>query len=388
MAQVLRAALPEYVREHVLLPDQWKVIRAITACRTPALGFHWFQCQECGRDHFQYHSCRNRHCPLCQGQQAADWLERQERALLPVPYFHLVFTLPHLLNPLIRQNRKELYNLLFAAASQTLLQFGQRRFGGQIGITAVLHTWGQTLTDHYHLHCLVTGGALASDPSGWISAPAHYLFSVRALSKVFRGKFLAALQQQQNQLEYHGQIAALSQPGSFEKLLRQAARTHWVVYAKRPFAGPEQVLRYLSLYTHRIAISPRRLLKLDESGQTICFSYKDYADGCRRKRMTLVLPEFLRRFLLHLLPKGFVKIRHFGLLATRGRRQRIARARQHIPDTKAVDTYKKPGVIALLIALKTLLDRALPLCPHCHSHRLKLIAIIHRQRCSGKWDSS
>ena len=200
--------------------------------------------------------------PLCQGQAAREWLEQQQRALLPVPYFHVVFTLPHVLNPLIRQNQRALYTLLFQVVSQTLLQFGQNRFGVQLGITAVLHTWSQTLLDHYHLHCIVTGGGLSSDNSRWVSAPAHYLFPVRALSEVYRGKFLSALEKlyAEGKLQFEGQLAAWAAPSQFAQLLRQAARQKWVVYAKRPFAGPLQVLTYLSRYTHRVAISPRRLL--------------------------------------------------------------------------------------------------------------------------------
>lgn len=385
LAEVLQAALPSYRREHVLHPDQWKVIRAITACRTAALGAHCYQCEECGRSHLVVHSCRNRHCPLCQKRQAAQWLERQEEALLPVPYFHLVFTLPHALNPLARQNRKALYNLLFAAASQTLLQFGGRRLGGQIGVTAVLHTWGQNLNDHYHLHCLVTGGALAPDQNRWIGASPHYLFPVRALSKVFRAKFLQALEQSAAELEYHGQLEPLRQPAAFARLRRQLARTGWVVYAKRPFAGPETVLRYLSRYTHRVALTPRRLLRLDRSAVTVTFAYKDYAEGGARKEMTLRHPEFLRRFLLHLLPKGFVKIRHFGVLAGRGRAARLEKLRQLLPQKPTAPPpadLPPPSFPALLIALRQTAG-IWPRCPYCQSPNLRLIRILRPDRPSG-----
>jgi hypothetical protein len=285
LAEVLRLGLglaPPKLPSH-----QWRIVRALLACRTPMLGGHRYRCQDCGQTHFVPHSCRNRHCPLCQGQAAHAWLEQQEAALLPVPYFHLVFTLPHELNPLIGQNQRAVYKLLFVAASQTLLEFGQNRYGAQVGITAVLHTWSQTLLDHYHLHCIVTGGGLIRDGSRWVAAQSHYLFGVRALSAVFRGKFCAGLQQlyAAGKLEFHGQLAELAGRTGFERLVRQATRRSWVVYAKRPFAGPQQVLAYLSRYTHRVAISPRRLLALDHQEQTVTFAWKDNADGARSKNM-------------------------------------------------------------------------------------------------------
>ena len=310
-----------------LAPQQWKVVRALAACRTPALGGQLFYCPACEREHFVAHSCRNRHCPACQAHRALDWLEQQERVLLPIPYFHLVFTLPHELNPLIRQNRRGLLNLLFGAASQTLLEFGRQRLGARVGITAVLHTWSQNLLDHYHVHGIVSGGGLAWEGQRWIGTKAYYLFPVLALSRMFRGKYLAGLKglYQEGRLEFHGQLQPLVRAGEFAGLLRAAAKQNWVVYAKRPFAGPQQVLRYLSGYTHRVAIRNRRLLGAD--GQSVTFSYKDYADGARRKVMTLGVEEFVRRFCLHVLPEGFVKIRHYGLLGNRGRVQRLQRVR-------------------------------------------------------------
>ena len=326
LGQVLRSAfqrgLPKVCSVHL------KILHALAACRTPALGGHSYRCEKCGKEHFAPHSCRNRHCPQCQGSQALEWLERQQGTLLPIPYFHLVFTLPHALNPLIRQNRRALLNLLFAAASQTLLTFGRNELKAQIGLTAVLHTWGQTLIDHYHLHCIVTGGGLALEGSSWIESSCHYLFSVRALSEVFGGKFRAGLQAlyKRGALEFHGELTAWVQAGGFELLMKELAQQKWVVYAKRPFAGPQQVLRYLSRYTHRVAISNSRLLACDE--QSVTFAYKDYSDHDRRQTMTLKAEEFVRRFCLHLLPERFVKIRHYGLLGNRDRQQRLARARQ------------------------------------------------------------
>ena len=377
LAQVLEAALPLYRQEHVLLPEQWKVIRAITACRTLALGAHCYRCQDCGRLHFVPHSCRNRHCPLCQKRQAAQWLERQEQALLPVPYFHLVFTVPHALNPLVRQNRQGLYNLLFTAASQTLLQFGQQRLGGQIGLTAVLHTWGQNLNDHYHLHCLVTGGAWNAEQNRWQTSSPHFLFPVRALSKMFRAKFLQGLENNAQDWQRHGQLSSLREPGAWSKFLHQLARTAWVVYAKRPFAGPETVLRYLSRYTHRVAITSARLRRLDLGLGNVSFDYKDYAAQGIHKEMTLGLPEFLRRFLLHLLPRGFVKIRHFGILGARGRTQRLATLRRVIPTPlNCPRSAIPPGFPALALALSLQSSLELPRCPHCQSIALRLVRIL------------
>jgi hypothetical protein len=286
--------------------------------------------------------------------------------MLPVPYFHLVFTLPHVLNPLVQQNQRALYTLLFNAAARTLLQFGQERFKAQLGITAVLHTWSQTLLDHYHLHCIVTGGALSSDGSKWVKANPQYLFAVRALSEVFRGKFCAGLEQLQaeGKLEFHGRLQALKFPGAFKSLMRQAVRQKWVVYAKRPFAGPRQVLGYLSRYTHRVAISPRRLVTLDERKQTVTFTWKDYADGARRKTMILEVREFLRRFCLHLLPPRFVKIRHYGLLNNRQRRQRVAQARvllSKLPPAAELPAMPPEPSIT---------------CPHCGSRWLLLVEVI------------
>ncbi len=374
LAEVLRlglvAASPKLPTHH------WKILRALLACRTPALGGHRYFCQQCGQSHFVPHSCRNRHCPLCQGQAAHQWLERQQSVLLPVPYFHLVFTLPHVLNPLIQQNQRALYNLLFAAASQTLLQFGQNRFAAQLGLTAVLHTWSQTLLDHYHLHCIVTGGGLTADGSRWVSTSAQYLFAVRALSKVFRAKFCCGLQQLHaaQQLKFHGQLSTLAQPDAFARFLRQAARPKWVVYSKRPFAGPQQVLAYLSRYTHRVAISPRRLLALNQQNQTVTFAWKDYADGARHKTMTLAAKEFLRRFCLHLLPKAFVKIRHFGFLSNQQQKIKIAQARTLLKPRTQLEATQGSHPIQLCAAQPTTPPGRV--CPHCGSDRLWLIEIV------------
>jgi len=384
LGQVLRPVLKGPSSAPLRLsPEQWKTVRALAACRTSVLGGQLFQCAHCQREHFVAHSCRNRHCPQCQGGLAVAWLERQEAALLPIAYFHLVFTLPHTLNGLIRQNRRALFQLLFDSASQTLLKFGEGRLQAQIGVTAVLHTWSQTLLDHYHLHCIVTGGGVALDGQRWVHSSSHYLFPVQALSRMFRGKFLAGLQAlfDEGTLEFHGALAPWARPSQFASLLKEAARTQWVVYAKRPFAGPKQVLAYLSGYTHRVAISNRRLLSAD--AHTVSFDYKDYAKTTH-KTMTLNTPEFVRRFCLHVLPERFVKIRHYGLLANRQRQKRLACAR-------ALLGASPPAVPEPATQKQTRAEPSPTCCPFCHQPALVLVREVapgHAARLVAVLDSS
>jgi hypothetical protein len=370
LGEVLRVGMPAYARAHRLPAHHWKALNALQVCRTPLLGGHQYECGHCRRACFAPHGCGNRHCPSCQGINSVRWLAAQASLLLPVPYFHVVFTLPHALNPLIGQNQRPLYNLLFASAAETLLSFGRHNLGAQLGVTAVLHTWSQTLLDHYHLHCIVSGGGPALDESQWVSSRSDYLFDVAALSTVFRAKFCEGLQAlyAAGQLQFAGQLAALGTQPEFQALMRQATAKGWVVYCKRPFAGPEQVLAYLSRYTHRVGMSNRRLLGLDRAAGTVSFDYKDYADNARHKTMTLSLEEFIRRLRLHLLPPGFVKIRHYGLLANRGRRQRLAQARVLLgPDQAA------PAPLALK-------PRTLPVCPHCGWAALFLVRKVPPQK--------
>jgi hypothetical protein len=367
VAEVLRAGLPNYLREHRLLPQQGRVLRAIMACRTPELGGHVYQCSQCGTEQFVPHSCRNRHCPTCQGANGYAWMQAQADSLLPIPYFHVVFTLPHVLNPLIRQNQAACYNLLFAAASATLLEFGRREWQAQLGMTLVLHTWSQTLGEHYHAHAIVTGGGLREDGT-WAGTSPHWLFSVRALSAMFRGKFRAGLRQlyQDRKLEFHGQQAAHAAPAAFAGLVSDSTSKDFVVYAKRPFAGPETVLAYLARYTHRIGITNRRIVALDASTNQVTFDYKDYADGARHKPMTLSCGEFVRRLLLHILPERFVKLRHYGLLANRNRRTRIEQARAALPPPPSPAPPPLPTT-AEAAAPAPEVPAGLPArCPHCH----------------------
>jgi Putative transposase/Transposase zinc-binding domain len=372
LGQVITAA-----REHAdtwpaLSPEQRRVVHTLRVCRTAALGGQRYRCSYCGREHFVPHACGNRHCPHCQGAAAQKWLAQQEALLLPVPYFHLVFTLPHGLNPLIRQNRRLLYTLLFTVVSQTLLTFGRNRFGARVGITAVLHTWGQNLIDHYHLHCVVSGGGWDEDRRLWVRASGRYLFSVEALAEVFRAKYLAGLQRlyQRGKLEFHGQLESWASPAAFAALRREVSRKPWVVYAKRPFAGPEQVLRYVGRYTHRVAISPRRLLALDREAGTVRFAYRDNREGGRSKTMALGVGEFVRRFALHVLPEHFTKIRHYGLLANRGRQERLGRVRAALGVSAT--TPAKEGSPRAEESERELV------CPHCGARALVWVAMEPR----------
>jgi hypothetical protein len=385
LGEVVRAGLPGFCQSRRLPAHHWKVLRAIAACHTPALGGHQYQCAHCGEGHFVPHSCGNRHCSSCQKLNGAQWLEQQTELLLPIPYFHVVFTLPHELNLLIRYNQASLYALLFASATATLLEFGRNNLKATLGVTAVLHTWGQNLTDHYHLHCVVTGGGLALDGQSWVSAPRNWLFAVRALSVVFRAKFRDGLQQLFNdgQLQFPKSEPRLSDPVGFGRRLRRLCRHKWVVYTKRPFAGPQAVLAYLCRYTHRVAITNSRLEALNCQNGTVTFRYKDYAHQSQLRSMTLPLAEFLRRFCLHILPPRFVKIRHYGLLSNRDRSARITQARALLARVPSPpEEAKEPVLIAKHV------EAPLLVCPHCGQRALVLVRIINRPKAPPIWDSS
>jgi hypothetical protein len=318
---------------HVSL-GQLKVMSAIERCRTAALGGHVARCENenCGYTRIAYNSCRNRHCPKCQAAAAKQWLAERQAELLPVPYFHVVFTLPAAIADITYQNKAVIYDLLFKASSETVLAIAAdpKHLGARIGITAVLHTWGSTMIHHPHVHMIVPGGGISLDGSRWVSRRPRYFLPVRAFSKLFRGLMLAKLlaAHKTGQLQFFNQYAHLAEPKAFARYLAPLRRRKWYVYSKRPFGGPEAVLAYLSRYTHRVAISNRRLIALDENGVT--FNYKDYrADGrTRYKVMTLTTSEFIRRFLIHVLPKGFHRIRYYGLLAKSSCAENLARARQ------------------------------------------------------------
>jgi len=334
LADIFRPYGAAYRQTHPLSRAQRRAMHAIETCRTAALGGQISRCDRCGETHYVYHSCRNRHCPKCQTLAKERWRAARRAELLPVPYFHLVFTLPHELNPLAQGNPRLIYELLFASASATLLEFGRnpRWAGGEIAATLVLHTWGQTLTQHLHVHALVAGGALG--PKGqWIATRRGFLFPVQALSQVFRGKFLHALSGAfaQDRLRFGGSTTALAEPSARRGLLATLRAKPWVVYAKHTLCGPEQVLDYLGRYVQRVAISNERLLELNEG--SVRFAWRDRAQANRQRTMRLPAGQFLERFLLHVLPQGFMRIRHYGLLANRHKRNRLAQARAALERT-------------------------------------------------------
>jgi len=346
------------------------------ACRTAFLGGHRETCDRCGAVRITYNSCRNRHCPKCQTLTKERWLAARKADLLPIPYFHVVFTLPHDLNALAQGNPRVIYTLLLRAAADTLLAFGQdaRHLGGTIGITAILHTWEQNLSQYLHLHCLVTGGALAADRSRWIAGRSTFLFPVRALSRVFRAKYLVGLQRafDVGQLTFAGSTADLAGRHAFTGFLGQLRAVDWIVSAKRPFAGPEQVLDYLGRYTHRVALSNDRLV--DHHNGRVQFRWKDYADHDRVKALTLDADEFLRRFLLHVVPRGFMRIRHFGLLANRTRRGVATRCRALLGQPPPGDTPPESATVLLHRLTGVDLSR----CPVCGKGRMQSPALVMR----------
>ena len=311
--------------------QQLKVLRAIKHCRTAALGGHLDRCSRCGHRAISYNSCRNRHCPKCLTNARDRWLADRQKELLNVGYFHVVFTLPHELSWLALHNQKVVYRLLFQASAETLLEIAAdpKHLGAQIGFLSVLHTWGQTLQHHPHVHCVIPAGGLSPDGKQWIHPRYNAFFlPVKVLSRVFRGKFVAGLKRafRKGELLFPGSLKALEGEKTFAAFLRKLFRQDWVVYAKPPFGGPEHVLHYLARYTHRVAISNHRLIQLTD-GQ-VTFRWKDYAHGSKKRKMTITAHEFLRRFLLHVLPKGFVRIRFFGFLANRRRRTQLAQCQQ------------------------------------------------------------
>src|SRR5881296_22170 len=384
VADIFRAHGAAYRHTHALARAPRRAMQAIETCRTAALGGHRETCDTCGAERIAYNSCRNRHCPKCQTLAKERWLAARRAELLPVEYFHVVFTLPHALNALAQGNPRVLYTLLFHAVAATLTTFGRdpRHLGGDVGGTAILHTWGQNLSQHLHLHCVVPGGALAQDGARWIAAPPGFLFPVRALARVFRGKYLQALHHAfiTGKLRFAGSLAALADPEAFAIWLRDLRRHDWIVYAKRPFAGPTQLLEYLGRYTHRVAISNERLVGHTEG--VVRFRWRDYADGDRMKIMTLTAEEFIRRFLLHVVPDGFVRIRHFGFLANRSRRTKLARCRALLTPPPAPAASAIESVAALMRRLTGIdIER----CPRCPQGRLHVTEILAPASPPPRW---
>jgi len=365
LAGIFRQHGPAYRAAHPLSRQQLRAMRAIEICRTATLGAHVEECSQCRHIRISYNSCRNRHCPKCQNAERAKWLEDRKAQLLPVEYFHVVFTLPEEAARIAFHNQTLVYNLLFRAASETLLTIARdpKHLGAQIGFFGILHTWGQNLLYHPHLHCVVPGGGLSPDRDRWVSCRAGFFLPVRVLSRLFRRLFLAGLEKafRDGQLRFSGVLENLAQPAAFSRYLAPLGQQEWVVYAKPPFGGPRQALEYLGRYTHRVALSNDRIRAVGNGHVT--FQWKDYRRAGRAKSrvMTLAAEEFIRRFLLHVLPPGFQRIRHFGLLANRHREQLLALCRHLL--TPAADLLPPPKVCRQLA--QALAARPLPRCPQC-----------------------
>ena len=372
VADVFREYGEDYRKRygHSMSPEQRRAMRAIEICRTPDLGGHVDKCDACGHQVISYNSCRNRHCPKCQCLAKARWLEARRAEVLPVEYYHVVFTLPHRLAPLALQNKSVIYNLLLQAASKSLLTIASdpKHLGAKIGFLAILHTWGQTLMHHPHVHCVVTGGGLSPDEQRWVPCRKGYFLPVPVLSPLFRRFFLQSLEAASSKgaLKFHGEIQHLADAAVFKALVQACRSQKWVVYAKRPFGGPDKVLDYLGRYTHRIAISNHRILDI-KNGE-VTFTWKDYKSDGKQRIMTLKAHEFIRRFLLHVLPDGFVRIRYYGLLANCHRARKLARCRELLnvrePDC---ENPEKQNWVQLLIVLtgKNPLQ-----CPNCEEGRM------------------
>ena len=372
VADIFRQHGYDFRLTHALSPEQRRVMRAIERCRTASLGGHVEQCDACGHQRIAYNSCRNRHCPKCQSLAKARWLQARLDDLLPVEYFHVVFTLPEQLASVALQNKRVVYNLLFCAASETLrtIAADPRHLGADIGFLAVLHTWDQTLRYHPHLHCVIPGGGLSLDAEGWRSCRPGFFLPVNVLARLFRRLFLQGLERayEKGKLSFHGTCAFLAQPTAFKRLLKSVRAREWWVYAKPPFGGPAQVLAYLGRYTHRVAISNHRLLSLKHGKVT--FSWRDNRHGQMRSTMTLGAEEFMRRFLLHVLPRGFQRIRQFGLLANR-RRAELARCRQLLGTTgPAVESFSQD----YKSLHQTVTGTSLQQCPACRTGTMKFFS--------------
>jgi hypothetical protein len=379
VADVFRRYGGAYRQQHgcSLSTAQRRVMTAIEQCRTAALGGHVEQCDACGHQRICYNSCRNRHCPKCQSLARAEWLDDRRSELLAVPYFHVVFTLPQEIAAIAHYNKGPVYNILFHAAAETLrtIAADPKHLGAELGFFAVLHTWGQTLLHHPHLHCVVAGGGLSADGSRWITCRPNFFLPVRVLARLFRRLFLASLEKafDAQKLTFHGRLEPLRDRSTFQRHIAPARKAEWWVYAKPPFAGPEQVLAYVARYTHRVAISNNRLLDIEDG--KVRFGWKDYSDGNRQKTMTLAADEFIRRFLLHVLPEGFQRIRYYGFLANRYREQKLARCRQLLampppepPDNHAAGDYRDQ--------YQELTGASLTECPVCQRGHMVIIEVL------------
>jgi predicted Zn-ribbon and HTH transcriptional regulator len=380
VADIFRRYGQEYLKEEKQPVYILKAISAIQRCRTSALGGHKEKCDKCGHERISYNSCRNRHCPKCQSLAREKWITERERELLPVKYFHIVFTIPQELNAIVLQNKKVLYDMLFKAGSETLLKLGKdkRHLGGDTGIIAVLHTWGQNLMDHPHLHCIVPGGGLSTDKKRWIkpkrTKKENFFIHVNVISDLFKKKFLYYLKKdyESGGLQFMGKITRLKDKEIFKSIINDLYKKKWITYCKRPFGGADQVINYLGRYTHRVAISNNRIKSIE--GGEVRFSYKDYRDRDKIKEMRLEANEFIRRFLLHILPEGFYKIRYYGILSSRNKKTKLAICKELLGKSKSHKSWKE-----LLYEL-TGID--IEKCPKCKEGRMKIIEIMLPERLS------
>jgi len=353
----------EFLKKYPVNRVQWKALNDIMNCRTAAMGSHIDKCGSCGYERISYNSCRNRHCPKCQTLAKEQWIENQERYLLNVGYFHVVFTVPHEMHMVFRQNQETMYNLLFKAVSETLLELGRnpKYLGAKLGLTAVLHTWGQNLLYHPHIHCIVPGGGL-TDHRQWKCTRRKFFIPVKVLSEKYRGKFLAFMWAEK--LRFSGPIDHLNMHHEYDSFIAQLYRANWVTYCKPPFENPSKVIQYLGRYTHRVAISNNRILALEDGNVT--FRWRDYSDDNKVKTLTIPAVEFIRRFMLHVLPKGLRKIRHYGLFAPGGKTERIRLCRR-LTNTPAA-TWAEPRKLFDILLDK--LGESFMKCPSCGAGRL------------------
>lgn len=359
VADIFRSYFDQYIQRYGPLPKHYyDAANAIMQCRTEQLGGHIYKCDACSHEITLYNSCRNRHCPLCQAMTRAHWVEQRMKEALPVPYFHVVFTIPHQLNSIALRNKKPFYNLMFKAVSETLLTLARdpKRLGGEIGFIAVLHTWGQNLMDHPHIHCIVPAGAFNNKESSWKNCKNDFLFPVRVMQKLFRGKCMDYFLKAVNDGTIKPLFIATPEIPSFKALVNQLYSKNWVVYIKEPFTSPQNLFKYIARYIHRIAISNKRILKVENGNVT--FSYKDYADNSTIKTMTITAVEFIRRFMLHILPKGFMRIRQYGFLSNATKKKQLPRIRMVL--SKTLNRKIEP-----LVKKDNATEYNPFLCPHC-----------------------
>ncbi len=382
VADIFRRYGPQYRKNHPLPVNQLRAMRAIEICRTATLGGHVDECDSCGHLEISYNSCRNRHCPKCQFLRKEQWIEARSEDLLPIQYFHAVFTIPAELNPLVLRNQKVMYNLLFRSASETLMELGDARLGVRLGFICILHTWGQNLMDHPHVHCVITGGGLSRE-GRWISCRKNFFIPVRVMSALFRGKFLSYLKESFGDLQFPGTISHLQEAGVFDGFRRQFYHKKWIVYCKAPFQGAAGALQYLGRYTHRIAISNHRIISVCDG--TVSFRWRDYSDADKQKVMTVTTAEFIRRFLLHVLPQRFVKIRHYGLLANKTRKASLVLCRQLLGSPVATEVQS----LTLRERLVAITGFDITKCPVCKTGDLHRIRSIEPLRCNGppRWSA-